>query len=101
MLVEWLLSVAFTWILAEPLLIILMTVSPFVAGDFFAKACTRSAEIRPRYVKILAVRMPPYLSADLPTGHRRRARASAACACCLFCYETLGVDVAFWGSLFL
>ena len=75
-LVEWLLSVAFTWILAEPLLIILMTVSPFVAGDFFAKACTRIAEIRPRYVKILAVRMPPYPSADPPTGHRRRPRRS-------------------------
>ena len=29
------------------------------------------------------------------------ARAAAACACCLFCYETLGIDIAFWGSLLL
>ena len=62
MLVEWLMSVAFTWILAEPILIILMTVSPFVAGDFFAKACMRIAEIPPRYsplARMPLARMPP------------------------------------------
>ena len=38
-LVEWLLSVAFTWILAEPCLILLLTLTPFLAGDLVARAC--------------------------------------------------------------
>ena len=38
-LIEWLLSVAFTWLLAEPFLILIMTAAPFVAGDLIARAC--------------------------------------------------------------
>ena len=60
---EWMLSVAFTWILAEPIIIVLMASGPFFFGDTLARLKTM--------------------------------------ACCSFCYEVLGVDVAWWGSLFL
>ena len=62
-LIEWGLSIAFTWLLAEPIIIILMATTPFFAGDTLTRLKTM--------------------------------------ACCMFCYETVGVDVAFWGSLFL
>ena len=62
-LIEWMLSVAFTWCLAEPFVIILMATTPFLAGDTMSRLKTM--------------------------------------ACCMFCYETVGIDVAFWGSLFL
>ena len=62
-LIEWMLSIAFTWFVAEPFIIILMATTPFVAGDTLTRL--------------------------------------KAFACCAFCYETVGIDVAFWGSLFL
>ena len=62
-LIEWLLSIGFTWLLAEPLIIFLMTATPFLAGDTLTRLKTM--------------------------------------ACCMFCYETIGIDVAFWASLFL
>ena len=62
-LIEWMLSIAFTWLLAEPIIIMLMATTPFFAGDTLTRL--------------------------------------KAMACCMFCYETVGIDVAFWGSLFL
>ncbi len=62
-LIEWMLSIAFSWLAAEPFIIILMALTPIVAGD----AMTRLK----------------------------------AMACCMFCYETIGIDVTFWASLFL
>ena len=62
-LIEWGLSIAFTWLLAEPIIIILMATTPFFAGDTLTRLKTM--------------------------------------ACCMFCYETIGIDVTFWASLFL
>ena len=62
-LIEWMFSISFTWLVAEPLIIILMATTPFLAGDTMSRLKTM--------------------------------------ACCMFCYETVGIDVAFWGSLFL
>ena len=41
-LIEWSLSIAFTWLLSEPLLIFLMASGPFVAGDLITRLRTAS-----------------------------------------------------------